>query len=213
MKELTAGLVSRLRGPLTVVLVGLAVVAAALAVIVWLPLDAQVEADVKEALVGYETSREVAWPASESYEPPVGDATKAALAADLERAVRRYAAGDALAAVAPARDVALFLKSLDDDDRWVVTGWDAEIVYFDFVRQTLRGDVVVRAGVRRAHQIGRSSPDKDRIVARRWLWEEDVDIYEYTLHDDGEGWKVVRAEHWGTCGPDGKHVIEGGHNA
>jgi hypothetical protein len=204
-----AELRSRVLWPL---LGGLAIVSAALAVIIWLPLDAEIEADIRATLVGYETSREVAWPASQPFAPPVSRATETALAAETRREVARYTAGDALATFDSTSEVGLFLKAMGDGDDWIVTKWDAEVVHFDFVRQTLRGEVVVRAGVRRAHQIGRNSPVKDRIVARRWLWEDDVDVYEYTLRDDGERWKVVRVEHWGICGPDGQDVLEGRHS-
>ena len=75
-------LLRRLAAP---VAIGLAVVAAAIAIIIWLPLDAEVEADVKEALVGYEVSREVAWPATEPFVPPLS-------AADFERWIRHSSA-------------------------------------------------------------------------------------------------------------------------
>jgi hypothetical protein len=91
----------------------------------------------------------------------------------------------------------------------VVTNWDGDVVSFDFVRQTLRGEVIVRAGVRRAHQVGRMNEEKQRIVARRWIWDDGADIYEYALRDDGMSWKVVKTSHWGTCGPEGENVVEG----
>ena len=200
---------SRLRRLVAPVAAGLAIVAVAVAVIIWLPLDAEVEADVKEALVGYEVSREVAWPATKPFIPPLSGADQAALAAEVERGLSRYAAGDALAGFDASRAVSDFVTASTVNAPWVVTKWDGEIVYFDFVRQTLRGDVLVRAGVRRAHQVGRSSTEKQRVVARRWDWDDGADIFEYTLRDDGDTWRVVAATHWGVCGPDGEDVVEG----
>jgi hypothetical protein len=156
--------VSRLRRVAAPIAAGLVTVIVAIAIIIWLPLDAEVEADVKEALVGYEVSREVSD----------------------------------------------YVTATTVNMPWVVTNWDGEIVHFDFVRQTLRGDVLVRAGVRRAHQVGRSSTEKQRVVARRWDWDDGADIFEYTLRDDGDTWKVVAATHWGVCGPDGEDAVEGG---
>jgi hypothetical protein len=192
------------------VAVGLAVVAAALAVIVWLPLDAEVEADVKEALVGYEVARDVAWPASRPISLPLPSAQRAALVEETGRGLSRYASGDALDDFDASQAVRRFETAAMTDAPWVVTKWAGEVVHFDFVRQSLRGAVIVRAGVHRTHQIGRMSDLKQRIVARRWVWDDGADIYEYTLHDDGESWKVVAAEHWGVCGPDGENVVEGG---
>lgn len=190
---------------------GLVIVIVAIAIIIWLPLDAKVEVDVKEALVGYEVSREVAWPATKPFVPPLSGADQAALAAEAERGLSRYAAGDALAGFDASRAVSDFVTATTVNAPWVVTNWDGEIVHFDFVRQTMRGDVLVRAGVRRAHQVGRSSTEKQRVVARRWDWDDGADIFEYTLRDDGDTWRVVAATHWGVCGPEGDDVVEGGH--
>lgn len=193
------------------VLAGLVVVIVALAVIVWLPLDADVEADIKDALVGYETSRQVAWPASEPLVLPLSAEAEAALAASVERGHARYAAGLALGLLDADRAVARFLRIAASEQPWVVTKWAGEVVYFDFVRQTASGEVIVRAGVRRAHQVGQSRPKKGRVVARRWRWEDAVTIDEYTLRDDGKAWKVVKTSHWGTCGPEGENVVEGAY--
>jgi hypothetical protein len=209
MTEGEAKPASRLRRFLAPVAVGLAVVAAALAVIVWLPLDAEVESDVKEALVGYETAREVAWPASQPIDLPLTVAEQAALADDLRRGLSSYAGGDALAGSDARGAVEAFAFAAMQNDPWVVTRWDGEVVFFDFVRQSLRGDVIVRAGVRRAHQSGRMKEARQRIVALRWVWDDGADINEYTLRDTGDTWKVVAATHWGVCGPDGEDVVEG----
>lgn len=198
----------RLRRVLVPVAIGLAVVAAALAIIVWLPLDAKVEADIKEALVGYETSREVAWPASQPITLPLTVAEQAALADDLRRGLSRVAAGDALAGLDARETVQAFAYSAVQSSPWVITKWDGEVVFFDLVRQTLRGDVIVRAGVRRGRQTGRMKAERQRIVALRWVWDDGADIYEYTLRDTGDTWKVVAATHWGVCGPDGEDVVE-----
>lgn len=188
---------------------GLVVVAVAVAVIVWLPLDANVEADVKEALVGFETAREVAWPASEPIHLPLSDVRRASLAHDLRSGLARYATGDALAEFDARGAVLAFASSAAENRPWVVTKWAGEVVWFDFVRQTLRGAVIVRAGVRRAHQVGRMDADRQRIVALRWGRDNGADIYEYTLRDTGDAWKVVTVKHWGVCGPNGEDVVEG----
>ncbi len=186
-----------------------AIVAVAVAGILWLPLDSDVEADVREALVGYEVSRQVAWPAAEPLTLPLPGARQAALAGEVERGLSDYATGAALARFDAARAVRSFVAASVLGRPWVVTGWDGELVYFDFVRQTLYRDVIVRAGVRRAHQIGRSNVEKGRVVGRRWRWADGADIYEYTLHDDGEVWKVKAAKPWGVCDARGENVIEG----
>lgn len=200
---------SLLRRVLIPIAVGLGIVAAAAAVIVWLPLDKGVEADVKETLVGYETAREVAWPAASPITVPLPDAQQATLAAQVERDLDRYAAADALARIDTGRVAAAFAKAVRLDRPWVVTRWDAEVVYFDFVRQSLRGDVIVRAGVRRSHQVGRMNEKKQRIVARRWVTEDGVAIDEYRLRNIDGAWKVVDVDHWGRYGPQGTPVQGG----
>jgi len=204
------GRVSRALRILRPVAVGLAVVAAVAAVIVWLPLDTDVEADVKTALTGYETARQVAWPPSRPIALPLTVAQQAALAAEVQRDLSLYAAGDALAAFDARRAVQAFAEETALKTPWVVTEWGGEVVYFDFVRQTLRGEVIVRAGVRRSHQAGRMDQELQRIVSRRWVKADGADIFEYMLRDVDGAWKVIATEHWGVCGPQGQDVVEGG---
>ena len=185
------------------------VVALALAVIIWLPLDAQVEADVRAAIVGYETSAEAAWPADQPITLPLEESDRAALAADVERRRAAFATEEALSHYSPELAVQDFAASARRDWPWIVTGWRARIVYFDFVRQTLRGDVIVRAGVLRARQRRRMSTGQGRLVAPRWLWDGEGVVYEYTLRDTGEAWKVVSSAQWGICGPYGEDPTPG----
>ncbi len=192
------------------VFVGLAVVAAAVAVIVWLPLAADVKADIQDAIVGFESAGEATWPASEPITLPLTEAEQAALAADVERGLQPYASDEALAAFDPRLAVQDFTESSSGTWPQVVTGWRARVVSFDFVRQTLRGDVIVRAGVRRARQLGRMSAQKGRIVALRWLWDDVGVVREYTLRDTVDAWKVVEWSYWGVCGPNGEHPTAGG---
>jgi len=127
-----AGPVHRILRP---VAIGLAVVAAAAAVIIWLPLDAEVAADLKTALVGYETAREVAWPATRPIAVPLKDADQAALAAEVRRSLSAYAAEDALAGFDVERVVRRFAEAAMLDQPWVVTKWEGEVVCFDFTRR------------------------------------------------------------------------------
>jgi hypothetical protein len=200
---------SLVRRVLVPVAAGLVVVAVALAVIVWLPLDAQVEADVREAIVGYETSTEAAWPAEKPIALPLTEEERAALAADVERRRAEFATDEALAHYGPGLAVRDFAASSRRDWPWIVTGWRARIVYFDFVRQTLRGDVIVRAGVLRARQRRRMSAALGRLVAPRWRWDEEGIVIEYTLRDTGDAWKVVSSHQWGICGPNGEAPTPG----
>jgi hypothetical protein len=189
--------------------VGLAIVATALAVIVWLPLDAHVESDVREAIVGYETSTEAAWPADQPIALPLGAAQLAALAADVERRRAAFATEEALTHYGPELAVQDFVESSRRDWPWIVTAWRTRIVYFDFVRQTLRGDVIVRAGVRRARQRRRMSTQQDRLVAPRWVRDPQAIVLEYVLRDTGDAWKVVSSHQWGVCGPNGEDPTPG----
>ena len=200
------GVVRRVLPP---VAVGILVVAVALAVVIWLPLDAQVEADIRAAIVGYETSTEATWPADQPIALPLSEEQKAALVADVERRRATFATGEALTRYGPELAVQDFATSSRRDWPWIVTGWRARIVYFDYVRQTLRGDVIVRAGVLRARQRRRMSTEQGRLVAPRWLWDREGVVYEYALRDTGETWKVVSSGQWGTCGPHGEEPTPG----
>jgi hypothetical protein len=200
------GLTRRILLPLAV---GLAVVAAALAVIVWLPLDEVVEADIRDAIVGYETTAAAAWPADQPIALPLSEEQRAALAAEVGRRRATYATDEALSHYGPELAVRDFVSEARRDWPWIVTGWRARIVYFDFVRQTLRGDVIVRAGVLRARQRRRMSTQQGRLVAPRWLWDGEGVVYEYTLRDTGDAWKVVSSHQWGICGPNGEDPTPG----
>lgn len=189
--------------------VGMLVVAVALAVIVWLPLDEVVEADIRDAIIGYETSTEAAWPAEQPIALPLSEEQKAALAAAVERRRAEFATDEALARYGPGLAVQDFVSEARRDWPWVVTGWRAKIVYFDFVRQTLRGDVIVRAGVLRARQRRRMNTQQGRLVAPRWVPDPEVHVFEYALRDDGDTWKVVSSAQWGTCGPNGEDPTPG----
>jgi len=200
------GLARRILWP---VAAGCIVVAIALAVIVWLPLDEVVEADIRDAIVGYETSTEAAWPADQPIALPLGPAERAALAAEVERRRAGFATDGALSHDGPELAVDYFASEARSDWPWIVTGWRAKVVYFDFVRQTLRGDVIVRAGVRSARQRRRMSTEAGRLVAPRWIWDREGIVYEYVLRDTGDAWKVVSSHQWGVCGPHGEDPTPG----
>jgi hypothetical protein len=187
-----------------------AVVVAAAYAILWLPLDERREADIRAALSGYETAGEIAWPAGEPLVLPLTDDQQEALAAHARARLSRFAAGAALAAYDGRAMARVFASVVERDMPWVVTKWRGEVVYYDFMRRTWRGEAIVRGGVLRSHQIGRMNEVWQRIRSRRWIEDGGADIFEYRLRSDEEGrWRVVAAHHWGVCDAEGGTVVEG----
>jgi len=200
--------ITRGRRLLGIVVGVLAIVAAAL-VIVWLPPSASVKAAAETTVLEYELAREAAWPKGATLGLPLSPADEHMLTVTLRTRVARYAAGDALAGYDADRVAAVFAADAAADRVHVVTRWKGEVVYLDFVRQAVPDGVIVRAGVHKARRRGRVDAVHQRVFARRWVWEDIVEVKDYTVREVDGAWKVVDVETWGTCDPDGTNVVEG----
>jgi hypothetical protein len=191
-------------------LLGLLALAGAAVLILWLPPSQDVKLAAETTVLGYELAREATWPKGATLGLPLSPSDEHMLAVTLRTHVARHAAGDALASFDAAAVAAAFADAAAADPVHAVTRWKGEVVYFDFVRHSLPNGVIVRAGVARAQRVGRVDALHQRVFARRWVWEEDVVIYEYTLRETGGVWRVVEVEPWGSSDVDGTNVVEGG---
>ena len=191
-------------------LLGLVALAGAAVLILWLPPSRDVKLAAETTVLAYELAREATWPTGATLGLPLSPSDEHMLAVTLRTHVARHAAGDALASFDAAAVAAAFADAAAADPVHAVTRWKGEVVYFDFVRHSLPNGVIVRAGVARAQRVGRVDALHQRVFARRWVWEEDVVICEYTLRETGGVWRVVEVEPWGSSDVDGTNVVEGG---
>jgi hypothetical protein len=191
-------------------LLGLLALAGAVFAIIWLPPSDEVATAVEAAVLEYELAREATWPKGATLGLPLSPADEHMLAVTLHTHVARHAAGDALESFDAAAVAAAFADAAAGDLVHVVTRWKGEVVYFDFVRHALPNGVIVRAGVAKAQRVGRVDAVHQRVFARRWVWNEDVVIYEYTLRQTDGVWRVVEVESWGSADIDGTNVVQGG---
>jgi hypothetical protein len=168
-----------------------------------------VKTAAETTVLEYELAREATWPKGATFGLRLSPANEHMLAVTLRAHVARHAAGAALDRFDAAGAAAAFADAAAADMVHAVTRWKGEVVYFDFVRHALPDGVIVRAGVAKAQRVGRVDAVHQRVFARRWVWEEDVVIYEYTLRETGGVWKVVEAEPWGSSDIDGTDVVEG----
>ena len=209
LDERSGGGAARGRRALGVALGILANVGAAF-VILWLPPKDDVATDVPAAVLEYELAREATWPTDATLGLPLSPADERLLAATLRTHLAGHAAGEALASFDADGVAQTFADAAAVDLVHALIAWKGEVVYFDFVRHALPNGVIVRAGVLKAQRVGRVDSLHQRVFARRWVWEEAVVIYEYTLRQTDGVWKVVEVEPWGSSDADGKNVVEGG---
>ncbi len=158
-------------------LVGLLALAAAALLILWLPPSRDVKTVAETAVLEYELAREATWPKGATLGLPLSPADEHMLAVTLRTHVARHAAGTALESFDAAAAAAAFAAAAAGDLVHAVIRWKGEVVYFDFVRHSLPDGVIVRAGVAKAQRVGRVDALHQRVFARRWVWNEDVEIY------------------------------------
>jgi len=190
-------------------LIGLLALAGAVFLIIWLPPSRAVKTAAETTVLEYELAREATWPKGATLGVRLSPADEHMLAVTLRTRVARHAAGEALESFDAAAVAAAFADAAAGDLVHAVTRWKGEVVYFDFVRHALPNGVIVRAGVARAQRVGRVDALHQRVFARRWVWNEDVVIYEYTLRQTDGVWRVVEVEPWGSADIDGTNVVEG----
>jgi hypothetical protein len=197
------------RRSLAKLLIGVLAIVAAVLVIVWLPPSGDVETEVRETLVEFEIAGEAAWPKDAAVGLPLTAAQQHTLALTLRTKVGRYAADEALEEYDAEGAARAFAEASEADPKSVVVRWKGEVVYFDFVRHTLPTGLIVRAGVLKAHRLGRVNATVNRVFGSRWVWAGGAAIKEYTLLQVDGRWRVVDAEHWGVCDAEGNDVVEG----
>jgi hypothetical protein len=196
-------------GQLRFLLIFFAAALAAFAVWTWLPPTDETRDGTKRALVRYEVASQPIWPPEAYSQKKLSEAQRDAVAAALRRALGEVAAGDAVTGFDAEQAADAFVRSEDDVPDVKVVAWRGEVVYFDFLRRTLRGTLLVRAGVRLSHQIGTWDAAAGRLSGVRWVPHDTVEVRDYTLDDYGDVWKVEAVEDYGYCKPEGTDLREG----
>lgn len=158
----------------------------------WVPPAAETEAQLRQAVVGFELAQAPSRPARMvGKKLTAGD--KAALQARYLRRLERYAGGPELQQ-SQDWDYAAALR----EDEWDVrelTGCTGAMVYWDFQHRDADGSVQVRAGVEKHHTVvtwdaaaGRAVPYDD--------WVTGVVVNQYTLKQVDGAWKVFGTRWW-----------------
>jgi hypothetical protein len=158
----------------------------------WVPLSADTEAQVREAIVGFELAKASTRP-NNMIGKKLTPEDKAVLQARFLRGIQRFASGPELQQW-QSWDYA---RALLEDERGggEFAGRSGKIVYWDFLRRGLDGCVVVRAGVGERYRIVRWDVEAGRAVPYR-SWEPSVSVDDYTLQKSGGVWKVFTTRHW-----------------
>lgn len=103
------------------------------------------------------------------------------------------AAGDALK---KWRDWDYAKALLQDEDGGVqITGCTEKVVYWDFLRREVDGDVAVHAGVEERFHRVKWDANAQRAVPQP-DWVAGVTVWEYTLRKTDANWRVVERTHW-----------------
>ena len=158
----------------------------------WGPLSDGVQADVGQAIVGYELAKDPIR-ISGTAGRDLTRSDRAALQERFLRRLERYATGPALAD-GRAYDYVTVFKDSERRGRRIVgaTGW---IAYWDGPRKDMDGEVHVRAGVGHRYEVILWDEDKDRAVPQQ-DWVPSVVVYDYSLRQVDGVWKVADSAHW-----------------
>jgi hypothetical protein len=190
-------------------LILLAAALAAIAVWTWLPPTDETQDGVERAPVRYEVASQPIWPGEAYSQKKLSETQRDTVAAAVRHALGEVAAGDAVTGFDAEQAVDAFVRSESDLPDVKVVAWRGEVVYFDFLRRTPKGRLLVRAGVRLSHRIGTWDAGAGELKHVTWIAHDTVEVRDYTLDDYGDVWKVEAVEDYGYCQPDGTDLREG----
>ncbi len=172
----------------------LAVVGAAFAVWTWLPPSDADRQEIRAAILQYELAGQLAWPAGRYGQASLPPAAREALRVQWRAALDGAAEGDALALALGTDPVAYLVEERARDPRRVVVATGGDVVFFDVRRRTLTGALVARAGVATWSDAGTWDARRREVVDVARHAEDLAPLYDYTLRQRGDTWRVVRRD-------------------
>ena len=173
-----------------------AALAVAAGVFIWRSLApaAATSAGLRQTILRYELADAVYWPEGAYGRTKLTPAEQEALQTRYEDALRASATGAVLRdglALQPWRSLQ---KRRSTYPRMLTTGSGGRIVYYDFVRRTIAGDLIVRALVQRYMDKAAWYFRTERLkrLGRDW-WPTGL-VTEYRLTKTADGWRIAAGE-------------------
>jgi len=173
-----------------------AAVTAAAGALVWRSSTpaAATTSDLRQTILRYELADAVYWPEGAYGRTRLKPDEEEAMQTRYDDALRASATGAALRnglALQPWRSLQ---KRRSTYPRMLTTGSGGRIVYYDFVRRTISGDLVVRALVQRYMDKAAwyFRTQKLKRLGRDW-WPTGL-VIEYRLTKTGAGWRITAGE-------------------
>jgi len=160
----------------------------------WLAPAAATTAGLQRVILRYELADAVSWPEGAYGRTRLTSAERDELQTGYEDALRASATGDVLRRGLAMRSWGFMQRQRTSYPRMLVTGAGGRIVYYDFVRRTISGDLVVRALVQRFTDKAnwRFSTGRLKRLGRDW-WPTGL-VMEYRLAKTVEGWRIAGVE-------------------
>ena len=181
------------------IIVSVAVVAmigAAAGALAWrlLPPSRATTAGLQRAILRYELADAVSWPEGAYGRTLLTPAERDVLQARYEDALRATATGSVLRRGLELRPWSFMQEQRASYPRMLTTGAGGRLVYYEFVRRTLSGDVVVRALVRRFNDKANWHFRTGRLkhLGRDW-WPTGL-VMEYRLTKTAAGWRICTVD-------------------
>jgi hypothetical protein len=155
------------------------------------PPSSGTTAQLRQAILRYELADAFAWPKGAYGRVRLSGAELAAMTSQYETAIRASTCGDLLASdlsVEPWRSIQ---ENRRRYPRMLSTGAGGRLAYYDFVRRTTKGDLVVHAIVQQYNDSASWDFARQRLkrLGRKWWRADMVSEYVYTQTDDG--WRIV----------------------
>ena len=143
------------------------------------PPSSGTTAQLRQAILRYELADACAWPKGAYGRVRLSGAELAAMSSRYETAIRASTCGDLLEnelSIEPWRSIQ---KNRRRYPRMLPTGAGGRLVYYDFVRRTTKGDLVVHAVVQRHNDSASWDCARQRLkrLGRKW-WQADM-VSEY----------------------------------
>jgi hypothetical protein len=160
----------------------------------WLTPAAATTVELQRIILRYELADAASWPKGAYGRTRLTPAETGAIQVRYEDALRASTAGSLERRELAIQPWRFMLKQRASYPRMLTTGAGGRVVYYDFVRRTVSGDLVVRALVQRYTDKANwhFRTDKLKRLGRDW-WPTGL-VTEYRLTKTADGWRLVEAE-------------------
>jgi hypothetical protein len=160
----------------------------------WLTPAAATTVELQRIILRYELADAASWPEGAYGRTRLTPAETGAIQVRYEDALRASTAGSLERRELAIQPWRFMLKQRASYPRMLTTGAGGRVVYYDFVRRTVSGDLVVRALVQRYTDKANWHFRTDTLkrLGRDW-WPTGL-VNEYRLTKTAAGWRIVAAE-------------------